>query len=1136
MTITRIKNNQITDSTITGVKLVNQTVTGGLLEDNMTYGSNLTVTGNLTVSGTSTTIDTTAMTVEDPIMVLASNQSGAGATDIGFIGERGTDTNIAFVWDESADKFVAATTSNADSSTTVTVSAYADMQLKDLALEDLVASADGSFGGTLTVTGVSTLSGLVVTGSQTISMGSNKVTNVTDPTSAQDAATKSYVDSVSSSGFTLSDGTNSQTVSGGDTLILAGTADEISVAVSATDTMTIGLPDSVVLTSNLTTGGTAYIGSALTVIGTTSAAAITASGTVTMNGDVNLGNASSDTITVTGSVDSNVIPSADATYDLGSSASKWDNIYAEAINTDAAISVGTNLTVGGNLTVSGTTTTVNSTVTTIADPILTLGANTTDDNKDRGIEFKYNDGDAKVGFFGFDDSTGVFTAYTSATNTSEVFTGTAAGATFGAIIGTSGTLSSTLGVTGATTLSSTLDVTGATTLSSTLDVTGATGIDGDFDIATSKFTVDSASGNTSIAGTGSISGATTLGSTLGVTGLATLDGGIQCDTTQFTVSGVDGSVSTTGTLAVSGATTLSSTLGAGASTLASATITGAATVGSTLAVTGATTMAGAVIINEAGADVDVRIEGDADANLFVTDGGTDTVLIGTAIPTTGVKLKVSSTDSMILPVGTTAQRPATGVAGMYRYSTTINGPEYHNGSVWKPLTSEFTVIATETFDGDGTTVAFTLGSAQTSASCMVSLNGVLQLPTTAYAVSGTTLTFTEAPSSTDKIEVRELTTTESVISISNSAGTGMVETSESTANITITAATANFTGNIVASGNITANGDLVFGDAGTDSVTFNADIGSNMIPDGNATRNVGSSASRWNDVYATTYYGDGSNLTGVETDMAISSDSGTGTITVGTDTFVVTGGTNINTSITGDTVTVNLDASPVLSGTPTAPTAASNTNTTQVATTAFVQTELTELIGGAPGTLDTLNELAAAINDDSSYASTLTTALATKVNNADAVSANTANKVVKRDASGNFSAGTITATCTNAQYADLAEKYSADAEIAPGTVVSFGGEAEVTTSSVDGDRKIAGVISTNPAYLMNNEADGVEVALTGRVPCRVTGKIEKGDMLVSAGNGMARSDDDPKLGSVIGKALESNESGDAVIEVVVGRL
>ena len=72
-------------------------------------------------------------------------------------------------------------------------------------------------------------------------------------------------------------------------------------------------------------------------------------------------------------------------------------------------------------------------------------------------------------------------------------------------------------------------------------------------------------------------------------------------------------------------------------------------------------------------------------------------------------------------------------------------------------------------------------------------------------------------------------------------------------------------------------------------------------------------------------------------------------------------------------------ASPSLTGIPTAPTAASNTNTTQIATTAYVQTEITDLIDAAPGTLDTLNELAAAINDDANYNTTLTTALATKL-------------------------------------------------------------------------------------------------------------------------------------------------------------
>jgi len=87
-----------------------------------------------------------------------------------------------------------------------------------------------------------------------------------------------------------------------------------------------------------------------------------------------------------------------------------------------------NLTVSQNLIVNGTTTTINSTVTTIDDPIITLGgdtAPTVDDNKDRGVEFRWHNGTAaKVGFFGFDDSTGYFTFIPDATNTSEVFSGT----------------------------------------------------------------------------------------------------------------------------------------------------------------------------------------------------------------------------------------------------------------------------------------------------------------------------------------------------------------------------------------------------------------------------------------------------------------------------------------------------------------------------------------------------------------------------------------------------------------------------------------------------------------------------------------------------------------------------------------
>jgi len=132
---------------------------------------------------------------------------------------------------------------------------------------------------------------------------------------------------------------------------------------------------------------------------------------------------------------------------------------------------------------------------------------------------------------------------------------------------------------------------------------------------------------------------------------------------------------------------------------------------------------------------------------------------------------------------------------------------------------------------------------------------------------------------------------------------------------------------------------------------------------------------------------------------------------------------------------------------------------------------------------------------------------------------------------------TIYGLATSAQYADLAEKYVADADIEPGTVVHFGGEHEVSTCDVDHCQKVAGVVSTDPAYRMNDalEAEHVAmVALTGRVPCKVQGTVAKGDMMVSAGNGRARAEANPKVGAVIGKSIEASE-GEAVIEVVVGK-
>jgi hypothetical protein len=133
----------------------------------------------------------------------------------------------------------------------------------------------------------------------------------------------------------------------------------------------------------------------------------------------------------------------------------------------------------------------------------------------------------------------------------------------------------------------------------------------------------------------------------------------------------------------------------------------------------------------------------------------------------------------------------------------------------------------------------------------------------------------------------------------------------------------------------------------------------------------------------------------------------------------------------------------------------------------------------------------------------------------------------------------VFAKATSAQYADLAEKYLADADYLPGTVVSFGGTAEVTISTQDHDPLVAGIVSTDPAYCMNSGLTGdhvITLALAGRVPCQVQGPVTAGAMMVSAGNGLARADANPAMGTVIGKAVQSFNGDVGTIEIVVGRV
>ena len=127
---------------------------------------------------------------------------------------------------------------------------------------------------------------------------------------------------------------------------------------------------------------------------------------------------------------------------------------------------------------------------------------------------------------------------------------------------------------------------------------------------------------------------------------------------------------------------------------------------------------------------------------------------------------------------------------------------------------------------------------------------------------------------------------------------------------------------------------------------------------------------------------------------------------------------------------------------------------------------------------------------------------------------------------------------TSALYADLAERYEADAVYEPGTVLIIGGEKEVTVTTTFADTRVAGIVSKNPAYMMNSEAGTDEthpyIALKGRVPCKVQGYINKGDLIVTSstpGYGIAASN--VFGGAIIGKALRSQSEGFGIIEVLV---
>lgn len=205
-----------------------------------------------------------------------------------------------------------------------------------------------------------------------------------------------------------------------------------------------------------------------------------------------------------------------------------------------------------------------------------------------------------------------------------------------------------------------------------------------------------------------------------------------------------------------------------------------------------------------------------------------------------------------------------------------------------------------------------------------------------------------------------------------------------------------------------------------------------------------------------------------------------------------------------------------LTGSPTATTPATTDNSTRIATTAYVK--------NVTANLASVSSSMSVSNGTLSIAGNIVPTTDSVYNVGDP----------------SYRFNRLYGTTMSALYADLAELYISDAPYSYGTVVVFGGKNEITVSDQYADSRVAGIISKNPAYLMNDQKTGIPVALSGKVPCKVVGNVTKGDILVNSEfSGVARAlrtNADWVPGCVIGKSMEDNtDSGIREVMVAVGR-
>lgn len=1012
MPITRIKNNQITDATIVAsAKLVDASITAGKLAANLTYGSNLTVTGNLTVNGATTSLDTVNTIIEDPIILLAKNETGAPSKDIGFIGERGDENNVAWIFDETDDTFKAGLTTDDGTGTAITLASKVNADFKDLSMVNLAPTgnvttalnASSTIEAGTNITAVATVQGATVTDG-TLSIASGSITSGV-------AATFSGA----VQGGTLTDGTAS--INAG--AITGATSGTFSATVQGLTLTATGNVNGAAIISEVFNGAAPT----LAATGADSSVTITPTGTGTVSMSSKRVSGVATPTATTDAANKAYVDSVAEGLDIKESVVAATTAALPAVTYANGVSgVGATLTADAN----GALAAVDG-VTLLADERVLIQTQAA--ALQNGIYVVTNAGGAGAAFIltragDMDGSPaseipGAFVFVEEGTVNAD--NGFVCTTNAPVTMGTTSINFTQFSGAGQITAGDGLAKTGDTLSVNVDDVT--TAIVGDAVIVKTSANLTTpnigvANGD-SFTATGTVQGATVTD------GTATITSGAIASVTTITTSG--------------NIATGQGNIAAGNVATAIAAVTTLSTASMTLTGSDIDSSAGAITVNQASADLDFVVEGNGDANLFRTDAGSDTVLISTATATTGATLKVDSTDSILIPVGTTAQRP-TAATGMIRFNTTLDSFEFYDSNSWTTAGADFTVIASETFAGDNSTVAFTLSTSQTTASCIVSINGVVQLPTTAYAVSTTTLTFTEAPLAGDVIEVREITTTSTITFISNTALSASVETIDGAATVEIV-------------------GDL--------------------NPKVTGTQDLGSATKVWTQANIDTaifYDADRSNTVSLSAPSTVASN-----------------------------VAFKLPAADGTAGQAMVTDASGN---------------LSFAAAGATVTQDN----SSATNFNLYFAATTSGALtALKYDGADML----------------FNPSTSTFTVTNsatlsstAKYADLAENYASDAEIEAGTVVHFSGEGKVAECNEANHHAVAGIVSTNPGYLMNSEQEGTSLAIAGRVPTKVTGAVAAGDLMVSAGNGRAMANNSPAIGTVIGKAIEANEGGDGIIEVL----